>query len=147
MKPATKADSTLRSSRAVPHPSTNRTLRRLTSEVGRDPVHSTRYGRRRYERSAGSKIQKEQGGWQATLSQARPAQAEVSQAGSGRPGQARESAKSSGIHFSHRIDWADMTMGYRNIIAHHVFSNSSEFDTCGIRTHAGRPHWLSRPTP
>ena len=42
-----KADSTLRSSRAVPHPSTNRALRRLTSEVGRDPVHSTRYGRRR----------------------------------------------------------------------------------------------------
>ena len=42
-----KADSTLRSSRAVPHPSTNRALRRLTSEVRRDPVHSTRYGRRR----------------------------------------------------------------------------------------------------
>ena len=40
-----KADSTLRSSRAVPHPSTNRALRRLTSEFGRDPVHSTRYGR------------------------------------------------------------------------------------------------------
>ena len=40
-----KAGSTLRSSRAVPHPSTNRALRRLTSEVGRDPVHSTRYGR------------------------------------------------------------------------------------------------------
>ena len=40
-----KADSTLRSSRAVPHPSTDRALRRLTSEVGRDPVHSTRYGR------------------------------------------------------------------------------------------------------
>ena len=37
----------LRSSRAVPHPSTNRALRRLTSEVGRDPVHSTRYGRQR----------------------------------------------------------------------------------------------------
>ena len=37
-----KADSTLRCSRAVPHPSTNRALRRLTSEVGRDPVHSTR---------------------------------------------------------------------------------------------------------
>ncbi len=35
-----KAGSTLRSSRAVPHPSTNRALRRLTSEVGRDPVHS-----------------------------------------------------------------------------------------------------------
>ena len=42
-----KASSTLRSSRAVPHPSTNRALRRLTSEVGRDPVHSTRYGRQR----------------------------------------------------------------------------------------------------
>ena len=42
-----KADSTLRSSRAVPHPSTDRALRRLTSEVGRDPVHSTRYGRQR----------------------------------------------------------------------------------------------------
>ena len=42
-----KADSTLRSSRAVPHPSTNRALRRLTSEFGRDPVHSTRYGRQR----------------------------------------------------------------------------------------------------
>ena len=44
----TKADSTLRSSRAVPHPSTNRALRRLTSEVRRDPVHSTRYGRQRW---------------------------------------------------------------------------------------------------
>ena len=42
-----KASSTLRSSRAVPHPSTNRALRRLTSEFGRDPVHSTRYGRQR----------------------------------------------------------------------------------------------------
>ena len=42
---AVKADSTLRSSRAVPHPSTNRALRRLTSEFRRDPVHSTRYGR------------------------------------------------------------------------------------------------------
>ena len=41
-----KAGSTLKSSRAAPHPSTNRALRRLTSEVGRDPVHSTRYGRR-----------------------------------------------------------------------------------------------------
>jgi hypothetical protein len=36
-----KADSTLRSSRAVPHPSANRALRRLASEVRRDPVHST----------------------------------------------------------------------------------------------------------
>ena len=42
-----KADSTLRSSRAVPHPSTNRALRRLTPEVRRDPVHSTRYGRQK----------------------------------------------------------------------------------------------------
>jgi hypothetical protein len=42
-----RADSTLRFSRAVPHPSTNRALRRLTSEVRRDPVHSTRYGRQR----------------------------------------------------------------------------------------------------
>ena len=42
-----KADSTLRSSQAVPHPSTDRALRCLTSEVKRDPVHSTRYGRRR----------------------------------------------------------------------------------------------------
>ena len=41
------ADSTLKSSRAVPHPSTNRALRRLTSEVRRDPVHSTWYGRQR----------------------------------------------------------------------------------------------------
>ena len=41
------ADSTLRCSQAVPHPSTNRALRRLTSEVGRDPVYSTRYGRQR----------------------------------------------------------------------------------------------------
>ena len=40
-----KAGSTLRSSQAVPHPSTNRALCRLTSEVRRDPVHSTRYGR------------------------------------------------------------------------------------------------------
>ena len=42
---AGKIDSTVRSSQAVPHPSTNRALRRLTSEVRRDPVHSTRYGR------------------------------------------------------------------------------------------------------
>jgi hypothetical protein len=42
-----KADSTLRTSRAVAHPSTNRALCRLTSEVERDPVHSTRYGRQR----------------------------------------------------------------------------------------------------
>jgi hypothetical protein len=42
-----KADSTLRTSRAVPHPGTYRALFRLTSEVERDPVHSTRYGRQR----------------------------------------------------------------------------------------------------
>jgi hypothetical protein len=42
-----KADSTLRTSRAVPHPSTDRALCRLPSEVERDPVHSTRYGRQR----------------------------------------------------------------------------------------------------
>ena len=47
-----KADSTLRSSRAVPHPSTNRALRRLTSEVRRDLVHSTRYGRQRSQSRA-----------------------------------------------------------------------------------------------
>ena len=45
-----KADSTLRSSQAVPHPSTDRALCCLTSEVKRDPVHSTRYGRRRHLR-------------------------------------------------------------------------------------------------
>ena len=43
-----KAGSTLRSSQAVPHPSSNRALCRLTSEVRRDPVHSTWYGRQRY---------------------------------------------------------------------------------------------------
>ena len=46
-KQGAKADSTLKSSRAVPHPSTDRALRRLTSKVRRDPVHSTRYGRQR----------------------------------------------------------------------------------------------------
>ena len=40
-----KADSTLRCSQAVPHPSTNQALGSLTSEVRRDPVYSTRYGR------------------------------------------------------------------------------------------------------
>ena len=45
--PFAKADSTQRSSQAVPHPSTNRALRHLTSEFRRDPVHSTRYGRQR----------------------------------------------------------------------------------------------------
>ena len=42
-----KADSTLRTSRVVPHPSINRALYRLTLEVDRDPVQSTRYGRQR----------------------------------------------------------------------------------------------------
>jgi hypothetical protein len=42
-----KADSTLRTSRAVPHPSASRAPCRLTSEVERDPVHWTRYGRQR----------------------------------------------------------------------------------------------------
>ena len=42
-----KADSTPRASRAVPHPSTDRALCRLTSEVKGDPVHSTRCGRQR----------------------------------------------------------------------------------------------------
>jgi hypothetical protein len=46
-KDGQKADSTQRSSQAVPHPSTNRALCCLTSEVKRDPVHSTRYGRQR----------------------------------------------------------------------------------------------------
>ena len=50
-----KADSTLRSSQAVPHPSTNRALCRLTSEVRRDPVHSTWYGRRQ-DRWSGTHI-------------------------------------------------------------------------------------------
>ena len=40
-----KASSTLRTSRAVTHPSTIRALRCLTSEFGRDPVFSTQYGR------------------------------------------------------------------------------------------------------
>ena len=51
-----KAGSTLRSSQAVPHPSTNRALRRLTAEVRRDPVHSTRYGRRRKTRLVTNQI-------------------------------------------------------------------------------------------
>ena len=48
-----KAGSTLRCSQAVPHPSTNRALCRLTLEVERDPVHSTRYGRQRQCASEG----------------------------------------------------------------------------------------------
>ena len=41
------ADSTHWTSQGFPHPSTNQAMRRLTSEVGRDPVQSTRYGRQR----------------------------------------------------------------------------------------------------
>ena len=44
-KAGEKAVSTRRGSQAVPDPSTNRALRRLTSEFGRDPVFSTQYGR------------------------------------------------------------------------------------------------------
>ena len=40
-----KASGTLRFSRAVPQLTTDRALRRLTSEFGRDPVYSSRYGR------------------------------------------------------------------------------------------------------
>ena len=43
--PMEKASSTRMASQAVPHPSTDRALRRLTSEFGRDPVYSSRYGR------------------------------------------------------------------------------------------------------
>ena len=50
-----KADSTLGTSQAVPHPSTIRALSRLTSEVRRDPVYSTRYGRQRKTFSRTSK--------------------------------------------------------------------------------------------
>ena len=45
--PDSTADSTLRSSQADSHPSTDRALCCLTSEAERDSVHSTRYGRRR----------------------------------------------------------------------------------------------------
>ena len=44
-----RAGSTLECSQAVPHPSTNWALCRLTSEVRRDLVHSTRYGRQRQD--------------------------------------------------------------------------------------------------
>ena len=44
-KKCKKASSTLRTSRAVTHPSTIRAFRRLTSEFGWDPVFSTQYGR------------------------------------------------------------------------------------------------------
>jgi hypothetical protein len=53
-----KADSTLRTSRALPHPSTNLALRRLTSEVERDPVHSARYGRQRKHTPNGQQLPK-----------------------------------------------------------------------------------------
>ena len=50
-----KANSTLRASRAVPHPSTDRAFRRLTSEFGWDRVYSTKYGRwRKPKVTAGS---------------------------------------------------------------------------------------------
>ena len=49
-----KADSTWRCSQAVPHPSTNQALGSLTSEVRRDPVYSTRYGRQRESFHAGA---------------------------------------------------------------------------------------------
>ena len=39
------ANGTRRTSQAVPHPSTDRALRRLTSEFGWDRVYSTQYGR------------------------------------------------------------------------------------------------------
>ena len=42
-----KAYGTRRTSQAVPHPSTTRAFRRLTSEFRWDRVHSTKYGRRR----------------------------------------------------------------------------------------------------
>ena len=45
-----KAGSTLRCSRTVPQSSTDRALQRLTSEFGRDPVYSVRYGRQRIYR-------------------------------------------------------------------------------------------------
>ena len=40
-----KAGGTQGCSQTVPQSSTDRALRRLTSEFGRDPVYSTRYGR------------------------------------------------------------------------------------------------------
>ena len=42
-----KASGTQGCSRTVPQFSTDRALRRLTSEFGRDPVYSARYGRQR----------------------------------------------------------------------------------------------------
>ena len=64
-----KADSTLRSSQAVPHPSTSRALCCLTSEVERDPVHSTRYGRRRQEWRQLAQNAKQHSGHKAERSQ------------------------------------------------------------------------------
>ena len=43
---------TQRDSRGVPHRSTNRALRRLTSEFRWDPVHSTQYERRQTKHSS-----------------------------------------------------------------------------------------------
>ena len=42
---AEKASGTRRASQAVPHPSTDRALRCLTSEFGWDRVYSSQYGR------------------------------------------------------------------------------------------------------
>ena len=47
-----KANGTRRASQAVPHPSTDRALRRLTSEFGWDRVCSTQYGRWRRNQPA-----------------------------------------------------------------------------------------------
>jgi hypothetical protein len=47
-----KANGTRRTSQAVPHPSTIRALRCLTSEFGWDRVHSAQYGRWRKPRVA-----------------------------------------------------------------------------------------------
>ena len=48
-----KADSTLKSSRAVPHPSTNWAVPGVTSEVERDPVYSRSGGRQRWSEKNG----------------------------------------------------------------------------------------------
>ena len=52
MQPCQKASSTQSASHPVPHGSTERALRRLTSEFGRDPVYSSRYGRWQVPRHA-----------------------------------------------------------------------------------------------
>ena len=54
-----KADSTLRTSQAVPHPSTIRALCHLTSEVERDPVHLTWYGRQQFVDVANVYVQRQ----------------------------------------------------------------------------------------